>query len=203
MAESSCSSDYAANSTDGKVVALDSLDDGPSEVLRVGVKRRTREAERSSVMEHLNNSQKEKGKAIISGAGDFDEITGRKVATPNNLEAEIDGPGAASIKCRYCFRKHQFENMVQCRNGHWICFKCITKRIHEIIYGDCKAHEALSCIAILAFCNELIPLSEIRRALPKDVMEWKDMKIARPDKLSLKRKLKTWFIAHSVTFHMK
>ena len=61
------SSDYAPNSNDEKLVALDSSDDGPS-----GVKRRTREAERSSSMGHLNDSQKEKGLAIISGAGDFD-----------------------------------------------------------------------------------------------------------------------------------
>jgi hypothetical protein len=70
MAASS-SSDYAPNSTDGMVVTLDSSDDGPSEVLRVGVKRRIREA----FMEHLNNSLKEKGMAIINVAGDFDEIT--------------------------------------------------------------------------------------------------------------------------------
>jgi hypothetical protein len=123
------SSDYAPNSNDEKLVALDSLDDGP-----LGVKRRTTEAKRSSFMGHLNDSQKGKGLAIISGAGDFDEITGGKVATPKNSEAEIshmarirnlqikilsetqvvemDGVGETSIECGCCYWEYGVENMV-------------------------------------------------------------------------------------------
>ena len=151
---------------------------------RVGVKRRTRAAERSSLMGRPINSRKEKGFAIISGAGDFDEITGGKVATPKNLGTEIshmvglseieavemDGVGATSIECGCCYWEYLVENMVHCRNGHRFCFKCITKRIDEIIYGGLKAHASLSCMAI-DYCEESIPLSEIKRALPNDVIE--------------------------------
>lgn len=77
MATPSSSSEYASNFMDEKLVALDLLDDGHSEVMRAGVDGRTGEAERSSShMEQLNYSQKEKGKAIISGAADFEEISG-------------------------------------------------------------------------------------------------------------------------------
>jgi len=177
----------APNSNDEKLVALDSSDHGPS-----GFKRRTREAERSSFLGHLNDSQKEKGLAVISGAGDFDEITGGKVVTPKNSEAEIshmagirnlqikslsetqvaemDGVGATSIECGCCYWEYGVENMVQCPNGHRFCFKCITKRIDEIIYGGLKAHGSLSCMAI-DFCDESIHLSEIRRAVSNDGIE--------------------------------
>jgi TRIAD3 protein (E3 ubiquitin-protein ligase RNF216) len=60
--------------------------------------------------------------------------------------------------------------MVQCRNGHLFCFKCITKWIDEIIYGGLKAHGSISCMTIHC-CKDSIPLSEIRRALPNDVIE--------------------------------
>ena len=150
-----------------------------------------RVAERSSLTGQLNNSQKKKGWAIMSGARDFEEITGGEVATTKNLEAEIsdmagiinlqiksvsetqvvemDGVGATSIECGCCYWEYRVENMVQCRNGHRFCFKCISKRIHEIIYGGLKAHASLSCMAIDC-CEESIPLSEIRRALSNDVV---------------------------------
>jgi hypothetical protein len=62
------------------LVALDSSNDGTSGVMRVEFKRRIGERKRTFLLWQLNNSQKEKGKAIISGAGDFDEITGGKIA---------------------------------------------------------------------------------------------------------------------------
>jgi TRIAD3 protein (E3 ubiquitin-protein ligase RNF216) len=83
---------------------------------------------------------------------------------------EMDGVGATSIECGCCYWEYQVENMVQCRNGHLFCFKCIRKRIDEIIYGGLKAHASLSCMAIDC-CEESIPLSEISRALPNDVIE--------------------------------
>jgi hypothetical protein len=91
-ARSTSSSDYAPNFNDQKLVALDSSDDGLSGIkteaerssflrqLNSSQKEKglARVAERSSLMGQRNNSQKEKGKAIMSGAGDFDEITGWK-----------------------------------------------------------------------------------------------------------------------------
>jgi hypothetical protein len=181
---STYSSDYTHNYNDEKLVALDSSNDGASGVTRVGVKRRTREEKRSSLQWQLNNSQKEKGKVIISGVGDFDEITGGKIATPKNLGAaisnmvslsetevvEMDGVGATSIECGCCYWEYQVENMVQCRNGHLFCFKCIRKWIDEIIYGGLKAHISLSCMAIDCY-EESIPLSEISRALPNETYD--------------------------------
>jgi len=62
------------------LVALDSSNDGTSGVMRVEVKRRIRETKRTFLLWQLNNSQNEKGKAIISGASDFDEINSGKIA---------------------------------------------------------------------------------------------------------------------------
>ena len=72
-ARSSSSSDRASNSANEKLVALD----GTSEVTRVGVHTRNREAESSSFMGQFTISPEEKGEAIISEASDFGEISGR------------------------------------------------------------------------------------------------------------------------------
>jgi TRIAD3 protein (E3 ubiquitin-protein ligase RNF216) len=83
---------------------------------------------------------------------------------------EMDGVWETTIECGCFYWEYQVENMVQCQNGHRFCFECITKRIHEIVYGGLKAHASLSWMAI-DFYDESIPLSEIRRALLNDVIE--------------------------------
>ena len=65
-------------SIEEKLVALDLSNDGPSELMRVGDGRRSREAERSSLARQIPNSQNEKdkkGKAIIKEASDHERST--------------------------------------------------------------------------------------------------------------------------------
>jgi TRIAD3 protein (E3 ubiquitin-protein ligase RNF216) len=83
---------------------------------------------------------------------------------------EMDGVWETTIECGCFYWEYQVENMVQCQNGHRFCFECITKWIHEIVYGGLKAQASLSWMAI-DFYDESIPLSEIRRSLPNDVIE--------------------------------
>ena len=149
-ARSSSSSDDTSNFTREKFVALDSLEDRDS-----GVEGRISEAESSSHMEQLKYSQKEKGKAIISGAADFDEISGIETA---------------SIECGCCYRYFQIENMAKCPKGHRFCCKCVRRHVEEIIYGGLQAHASLRCIST-DYCEESIPLLEIRRTLTDDVFE--------------------------------
>ena len=78
------------SSSDEKLVALDSLEDGPSEVMRI----RDQEAEIYSFIGQLNHSQNEKGKQIMS---DFDETIRGKVATTMNLDAESSRMAMAHI----------------------------------------------------------------------------------------------------------
>ena len=124
------------------MVALDSLEDGPSEVMRI----RDQEAEIYSFIGQLNHSQNEKGMQIMS---DFDETIRGKVATTMNLDAEssrmamaritnletkiqsdtpgieMDGVEAEFIECKCCYRKFELENMIQCPTGHRFCFSYI------------------------------------------------------------------------------
>ena len=78
---SSSNSNCHSNSVNGKIVALDSSYDGPSEVMKVGVKKMSKEAEISSFMGKHDDFQKDKGEGIIRGTSSFDEITGGKVVT--------------------------------------------------------------------------------------------------------------------------
>ena len=82
----------------------------------------------------------------------------------------MDGVEAESIECKCCYRKFELENMIQCPTGHRFCFSCIKRRVEEIIYGSLKAHGTLSCMS-MDYCSESIPLSEIHRALPNNVIQ--------------------------------
>ena len=165
VARSSSSSDHAPISIEEKLNGLAMSNDGTSEVIRVG-DGSTREAERQ-----LSNSEKEKGEAMIRGTGDFKEVVSVRVGNSSeNLEARA-GATAGIEECGCCY-EYQSENMVQCRDGHRFCFKCITKYVNEILYGGQRAvHGSLSCIAINEECKESIPFSHIMKAIPNDVLE--------------------------------
>ena len=174
-------SSSSSTSIDEKLVSSDLSDHGPSKVMSSGVQWRSVQAEGSTF--------KGKENAIISGVGDFDELTGLKVVIPNNLEEEIskikgamyknpkikrrirrilnnretvemDEGRATGTLCGCCYGRFQCKNMVKCQNGHEFCFECIRRRVQEIIYGGLRAHGSLSCTDI-ASCNESIPSSKI------------------------------------------
>ena len=71
-------------------------------------------------MEQLNYSKKEKGKAIISGAANFDEIS---------------SVGTTSIECGCCYFYFQIENMLHYPKGQRFCYKYLRRWVEEIIYG--------------------------------------------------------------------
>ena len=187
---SSSNSNCHSNSVNGKIVALDSSYDGPSEVMKVGVKKMSKEAEISSFMGKHDDFQNDKGEAIISGTSSFDEnITGGKVVTTKNLEAEnlhymavisnfqnksltkTQGTEMDAVgECRCCFWDYPLANMIECPNRHHFCFDCIRRRVEEIIHGGSKAHSSLSCMEMDG-CEESIPFSEIHRVLPHDIIE--------------------------------
>ena len=191
MSARSSPSYYASTSTDEKLVSSYLSDHGPSKVMSSGVQWRTVQAEGSTF--------KGKENAIISGVGDFDELTGLKVVIPNNLEEEIskikgtmyknpkikrrirrilnnrqafemDEGWATGTLCGCFHGRFQCKNMVKCQNGHEFCFECIRRQVQEIIYGGLRAHGSLSCTDI-ARCNESIRSSKSRRALTKDALE--------------------------------
>jgi hypothetical protein len=106
---STSSSDSAPRSNDEKLVSLDSSDSGPPGIMR--------EAERSSFMGQLNNSQKEKGLARVevkrkTRAAERSSFKGQR----NNSQKEKDwaivsGSGETSIECGCCYWEYRVENM--------------------------------------------------------------------------------------------
>ena len=74
------------------------------------------------------------------------------------------------LACDCCGWGFRFEDMVQCPNGHLFCFDCIQELVKQFIYGGLKAHSSLSCMD-MSGCEESVPLSEIRRALPNHIIE--------------------------------
>ena len=181
MAASS-SSDCVFRSTEEKY----SSKDGPPEASRAGDQRRTVQDEIPSFMEGFSNSQDDKGngKEIISGrAGHSDELTAEKIIQKmhdtlrgedgermiNNPQVSYDGEDM-DIQCDCCYWPFRLEDLVQCPNEHLFCFDCIKQQVNQIIYGGLKAHSSLSCM-FMGGCEESVPLSEIRRALPNHIIE--------------------------------
>ena len=74
-------------------------------------------------------------------------------------------------ECGCCFFEFQIENMVQCEEGHRFCFGCLRRQVEGIIYGSFKAPACLPCMHTAYHCQKSIGLSDIRRALPGDVVE--------------------------------
>jgi TRIAD3 protein (E3 ubiquitin-protein ligase RNF216) len=74
------------------------------------------------------------------------------------------------IECGCCYCEFSFEEMVQCADGHLFCSRCLRRHVEEITFGGFKSHASIPCMDTSG-CNESIPLSEVRRALPNDVIE--------------------------------
>ena len=83
--------------------------------------------------------------------------------------------GVRDMECGCCCFELLFDNIVQCADGHLFCFRCLQRQVEEIIYGNLKAQGSLPCMNTDG-CKESIPLSEVRRALPNDVIERYDQR---------------------------
>jgi len=85
-----------------------------------------------------------------------------------------------SFVCACCYWEYQYENVVQCRDGHLFCFKCIRRHVDEIIFGVLRAHAngSLSCMNIYP-CKQSILLPEIRKVIPNDVLEKYEYRVAQ------------------------
>eukprot|EP01018_Ginkgo_biloba_P020291 Gb_03853 [translate_table: standard] len=92
------------------------------------------------------------------------EIT-EKTTNENNNES-----AGHEIECGCCYCEFPFEEMVQCADGHLFCFRCLRKQVEESTFGGLQTHSSLPCMDTSG-CKESIPLSEVRRALPDDIVE--------------------------------
>lgn len=81
-----------------------------------------------------------------------------------------DQPIVRDIECGCCYCEFSFEEMVQCADGHLFCSRCLRKHVEEITFGGFKSRAFIPCMDTSG-CNESIPLSEVRRALPSDIIE--------------------------------
>ncbi|KAG0607036.1 hypothetical protein M758_9G187900 [Ceratodon purpureus] len=80
---------------------------------------------------------------------------------------EDEGPG--DIECGCCCSDYRFEEMVQCAEGHLFCFTCLRRRVEESTFGGAQACTSLPCMDTSG-CEEFFPWSEVKRALPPDVL---------------------------------
>ncbi|KAH9326081.1 hypothetical protein KI387_006259, partial [Taxus chinensis] len=87
---------------------------------------------------------------------------------------------AEDIECGCCCMEFPFEHMVQCTDGHLFCFQCLRRQVEESTFGGLQARHSLPCMDTNG-CNESIPMSEVRRALPVDVIERYEQRQAQAD----------------------
>jgi len=90
---------------------------------------------------------------------------GKRVDYDSESESEL-----RTMECGCCCNEFPFENIVECTDGHQFCFGCVRRELEEIIYGNYEARGYLLCMYTCR-CIKPIPLSEIHRALPNDVIE--------------------------------
>lgn len=95
------------------------------------------------------------------------EGSGEVAAEGTNQEGQSV---VGDIECGCCYCEFSFEEMVQCADGHLFCSQCLRRHVEEITFGGFKSHASIPCMDTNG-CNESIPLSEVRRALPIDVIE--------------------------------
>jgi len=82
----------------------------------------------------------------------------------NTKEYEDEGQ---AIECACCYSEVAFENMVQCPDGHLFCTMCLQRYSKEATYGSGKTK--LFCMT--EGCDTVFPLSQLRKALPDDLMQ--------------------------------
>lgn len=73
-------------------------------------------------------------------------------------------------ECGCCCDEFPVEKIVECTDRHVFCFGCVRREVEEIIYGNYEARGHVPCMNTHG-CKKPIPLSEIHRALPNDVIE--------------------------------
>lgn len=100
-----------------------------------------------------------------------------RIKTNSNEEYHsLDG----GIECGCCYNEFQFQMMVQCADGHLFCFQCLRKHVEESTFGGFQSCNSLPCMDTDG-CKESIPLSEVQRTLPCDVLERYEQRQAQAD----------------------
>ncbi|KAH0785008.1 IBR domain containing protein [Histomonas meleagridis] len=80
------------------------------------------------------------------------------------LEAIADN---SLYECECCFCECPMERLVQCPEGHLFCFKCIRKQIETSIS---EGRTEVPCLHY-GGCNEKVPMSELERSVPKELLQ--------------------------------
>ncbi|XP_025096033.1 E3 ubiquitin-protein ligase RNF216-like isoform X6 [Pomacea canaliculata] len=89
------------------------------------------------------------------------------------LEKEYYEEGQA-IECGCCYTQYPFEKLVQCFDGHLFCCDCLQGYAREAIFGSGK----LNLMCMTEGCETTFPKSQLIKALPDDVMQKYDERLA-------------------------
>jgi len=130
-----------------------------------------------------NGLQRGAGSSKVSGLSKEDPILLEDGASTENpillnddfwqddrKDSSSNEAGASgNIECGCCCSDFRFEEMVQCSEGHLFCFGCLRRRVEESTFGGSKAASSLPCMDT-GGCEECFPWSEVKRALPAEVL---------------------------------
>ncbi|CAM6118992.1 unnamed protein product [Calypogeia fissa] len=89
----------------------------------------------------------------------------------DELSCDVGGEPVppTGIECGCCYAEKQFEELVQCADGHLFCTDCLRRHLEGCIFGGSQACGLPKCLDTDG-CDETIPWSEVKRALPVDVL---------------------------------
>ncbi|GLB44121.1 putative in Between Ring fingers [Lyophyllum shimeji] len=105
------------------------------------------------------------------------ELTGTNTADADagveDANDASDGECEDGIECGCCFSKFRFDKIVQCPETHLFCVSCMTSYASTLL----GTHDPNIKCMDQSGCSALIPASELRRFLPKKLMElWERVK---------------------------
>ncbi|KAG0571284.1 hypothetical protein KC19_6G225700 [Ceratodon purpureus] len=116
-------------------------------------------------IEHPTNRRGE-GDDHGVGTSTGSRVEGQVDIAPEDIAPEVLPAG---IECGCCYSDSRFEEMVQCAEGHLFCFTCLRRRVDESAFGGAQACASLPCMDT-GGCEDFFPWSEVKRALPPDVL---------------------------------
>ncbi|PFH45453.1 hypothetical protein AMATHDRAFT_9204 [Amanita thiersii Skay4041] len=98
-----------------------------------------------------------KGKAKVTDGGE-------------DQESDVECPEGEGIECACCFSEYAFEKLIQCPETHLFCKNCVV----QYASTQLGSHDTnLKCMH-QSGCSLLFPESELRRVLPRKLMDLYD-----------------------------
>ncbi|CAK9201731.1 unnamed protein product [Sphagnum troendelagicum] len=121
----------------------------------------------------LPSSSRPQKKRLRKDRKEQEEVKAKEEAGHEGSAIDLNQPEYEAppqeTECGCCCSDFPFDEMVQCAEGHLFCFNCLRRRVEEFTFGGLQTIGPLVCMDTEG-CTESFPASEVRRALPAEIL---------------------------------